>query len=89
MVVYVATAEDPVTIGGPRCGLIVSKAVGNAVVRHRTSRRLRHAFARLIAEESVPRSLNVVLRALPRAGVASSADLDKDLRDGLRKVGVL
>src|SRR5699024_2524667 len=27
--------------GGPRAGLIVSKAVGNAVVRHAVSRRLR------------------------------------------------
>lgn len=31
-----------------RCGFIVSKAVGNAVVRHRVQRRLRHLVAELV-----------------------------------------
>lgn len=33
-----------------RCGFIVSKAVGNAVVRHRVQRRLRHLVAELVPE---------------------------------------
>lgn len=32
--------------GGPRVGLVVSKAVGNAVTRHAVSRKLRHVMAR-------------------------------------------
>lgn len=69
--------------GGPRCGLIVSKAVGNAVARHRTSRRLRHVLAKLIAE--IPARYDLVIRALPAAGEASSAELEKDLRKALAK----
>lgn len=80
-----ANAEEcPVVIGGPRFGLIVSKAVGNAVVRHRTSRRLRHVCATLVPELSV--NSNVVIRALPRSAAASSADLEQDLRRTLRKL---
>lgn len=75
------------SFGGPRFGLIVSKAVGNAVVRHRTSRRLRHICAS-IAEKS-PELLSpthhVVIRALAGSGEATSAELEKDIRYGLGK----
>lgn len=76
--------ESPVVTGGPRFGLIVSKAVGNAVVRHRTSRRLRHVCATLAQE--LPVNGNVVIRALPRSAAASSAELEHDLRRTLRKL---
>ena len=33
----------------PRAGFVVSKAVGNAVARHRASRRLRHLVADRLA----------------------------------------
>jgi ribonuclease P protein component len=52
-----------------RCGLVVSKAVGNAVVRHRVQRRLRHIVMDLMREgslEPVPgHSWDLVIRALP------------------------
>ena len=35
------TPGDPGTVGGPRAGFVVGKAVGNSVVRHRVTRRLR------------------------------------------------
>ena len=57
---------------GPRFGLIVSKAVGNAVVRHRTSRRLRHVCMTFIPK-------------LPASATASSEQLEKDLAKALRK----
>ena len=46
----------------PRVGLVVSKAVGNAVSRHAVSRRLRHAAGALLAEieEAVPGNNNRV-----------------------------
>lgn len=75
--------SPPVVTGGPRFGLVVSKAVGNAVVRHRTARRLRHVAATLSAD--LPRGTDVVLRALPSAGSADSAELEKDLRKALAK----
>ncbi|MEU7763705.1 ribonuclease P protein component [Nocardia sp. NPDC049190] len=74
-----------VCVGGPRFGLIVSKAVGNAVVRHRVARRLRHMCAQVIAE--LPADTDVVVRALPGAATASSDDLLRQLRGALRKLG--
>ncbi|WP_067884789.1 ribonuclease P protein component [Nocardia vaccinii] len=70
--------------GGPRFGLIVSKAVGPAVVRHRVARRLRHICAGLV--DTLPDAADVVIRALPGAAAADSADLDRQLRSALRKL---
>ncbi|MBI8999814.1 ribonuclease P protein component [Corynebacterium sp. CCM 9185] len=70
--------------GGPRFGLIVSKAVGNAVVRHRTSRRLRHVCGALAQE--LGDDCDIVIRALPRAGDASWNELERDVRKTLRKL---
>ncbi|UGT70783.1 ribonuclease P protein component [Nocardia gipuzkoensis] len=75
-----------VRVGGPRFGLIVSKAVGNAVIRHRVARRLRHMCAQVVDE--VPPGTDVVIRALPGAATASSEDLLRQLRTALRKLGV-
>ncbi|MBF6223652.1 ribonuclease P protein component [Nocardia abscessus] len=75
-----------VRVGGPRFGLIVSKAVGNAVIRHRVARRLRHMCAQVVDE--VPLGTDVVIRALPGAATASSEDLLRQLRTALRKLGV-
>lgn len=75
-----------VRVGGPRFGLIVSKAVGNAVIRHRVARRLRHMCAQVIAE--LPAGTDVVIRALPGAATASSDDLFRQLHGALRKLGV-
>ncbi len=75
------------TFGPPRVGLVVSKAVGNAVVRHRVSRRLRHVAAEFLTD--LPYGTDVVLRARPAASAASSRELAADVRSGLRRLGVL
>ena len=72
--------EEP----GPRVGLIVSKSVGNAVQRHRVSRRLRHCVAGLLTELHPDDRL--VLRALPGSSDAASARLSEELRSGLRRL---
>ncbi len=60
-----------------RAGLVVSKAVGGSVVRHRTSRRLRHLLRdRLL---TLPAGTRLVVRAAPAAGAAPSAALAADL----------
>ncbi|MEV0436639.1 ribonuclease P protein component [Nocardia sp. NPDC050413] len=82
----VADGDSLVRVGGPRFGLIVSKAVGNAVVRHRVARRLRHMCAQVIDE--LPADTDVVIRALPGAATADSAELLRQLRAGLRKLGL-
>jgi ribonuclease P protein component len=59
-------------------GFVVSKAVGNAVVRNRVRRRLRHLARGQLAK--VPAGVNLVVRALPQAAVTPKAlpeDLDR------------
>ncbi len=77
------------SFGGPRFGLIVSKAVGNAVIRHRTSRRLRHVCAQIVADspELLSPTHHVVIRALAGSGEVSSQELERDIRNGLKKAG--
>lgn len=65
----------------PRAGLIVSKAVGKAVVRNRVKRRLRHQLAPLMA--ALPRGTSVAVRALPAAATCTSAELGEELRAAL------
>lgn len=64
-----------------RAGFVVSKAVGNAVVRNRVKRRLRHLMADALP--GVPWPVDVVVRALPPA---ASGDLRGDLLDALDSV---
>ncbi|MGV1004428.1 MAG: ribonuclease P protein component [Candidatus Nanopelagicales bacterium] len=66
----------PVSEPDSRAGLIVSKAVGGAVVRHRVSRQLRHLLASRLP--SRPGRL-IVLRARPSAAGASSQSLATSL----------
>ena len=65
----------------PRAGFVVSSKVGNAVVRHRVTRRLRPLVRRELA--GLPDGSDVVVRALPAAATASSSDLGRDLASGL------
>lgn len=74
---------DVVLHGGPWLGLIISKKVGNAVIRHRTARRLRHAFA-AVASDEIPRETYVVIRAFPGIVDRSSTELADVLRSALR-----
>ena len=62
---------------GRTVGLVVSKAVGGSVVRHRVSRRLRHLLAARL--DLLPEGARLVVRAAPAAGTATSADLGADL----------
>lgn len=67
-----------------RVGLSVGKAVGNSVIRHSVSRKLRHV-ARPHLDE-LPAGTQVVLRALPAAASASSEALDADLSEALAEL---
>lgn len=66
-------------------GFVVSKAVGSAVRRNRVKRRLRHLMRDRL--DRVPPGSRVVVRALPGAGGASSADLAEHLDRALRRAG--
>ena len=68
----------------PRVGFVVSRAVGGAVVRNRTKRRLRAIVAQRL--EGLPDGLDVVVRANPPAAGASSAELAQALDPLVHKV---
>ncbi len=77
MVVYLRIEGDRPAAAG----FIVSKAVGNSVVRHRVVRRLRHVFAPLL--DTLPPGARVVVRALPAAADAGSSQLRREAEAAL------
>lgn len=77
VVSHVALTDGP----GVRVGLVVGKKVGNAVVRNRVKRRIRHAVAPEVA--ALPEGSRVVLRAL--APAAARHDLSVDVVECLHR----
>lgn len=76
---------DPVAEHGvPRVGLVVSKAVGNAVIRNRVQRRLRHLARERL--DRLPHSGALVIRGLPESAAATSSELATDLERCLERV---
>ncbi|MBT2506676.1 MULTISPECIES: ribonuclease P protein component [Streptomyces] len=67
-----------------RAGFVVSKAVGNAVVRNVVKRRLRHLVRDRLSQ--LPPGSLVVVRALPGAGDADHAQLAQDLDAALQRL---
>jgi ribonuclease P protein component len=67
-----------------RVGFVVSKAVGNAVVRNRVKRRLRHLVAERL--DVLPVGSVLVVRALPASATASYAALGTDLDVAWRRL---
>jgi ribonuclease P protein component len=85
LVVHLApTGSEAVAASPPRVGFVVSKAVGNAVVRNLVKRRLRHLTREHLG--SLPGAAVLVVRALPAAGSASHAELGVDLARSLQRV---
>ncbi|MFD5278289.1 ribonuclease P protein component [Pseudarthrobacter sp. NPDC058362] len=78
VVLYAAAiaADEP-----SRIGFIVSKSVGNAVVRNLVKRRLREAGAASLSEYGT--GLAIVVRALPASASASWAQLLADYNAAL------
>ena len=78
--------ERPVVADGvhARVGLVVGRAVGNSVVRHRVSRRLRAAAAEEL--HRLPPTADLVLRARPESAAADFATLHADLAAGLDRL---
>ena len=73
-----------VTPSGARAGFVVGKSVGNSVVRHRVTRRLRAAVREEL--DRLPATADLVVRARPEAATADWADLRSDLRRGLDRL---
>lgn len=80
LVVHLTTRTD---LGpGPVVGFVVSKAVGNAVVRNRVKRRLRAIVKDQMA--MLPSDTAMVVRALPPAAGREYAQLTEDFSGALR-----
>ena len=77
------TSAQP-TLDPSKVGFVVSKAVGNSVVRHRVSRKLRHLVRERL--DVLPPGTSVVVRALAPSADADSAELGRDLDAALHKV---
>jgi len=73
--------DEPALASTACAGFVVSKAVGNAVVRNKVRRRLRHLVRPLLGD--LPDGSSLVVRALPAAAEASFATLDADLEAAL------
>ena len=78
-----AASAQPVPPGA-RAGFVVGKAVGNSVVRHRVTRRLRAVIRGEL--HRLPASADLVVRARPEAGTAASDVLRRDLSAGLDRL---
>ncbi|MBF4163944.1 ribonuclease P protein component [Nocardioides acrostichi] len=68
-----------------QAGLVVSKRVGNAVVRNRVKRRLRHLLRSRLSQ--LPSGTAVVVRALPASATVSASQLGRDLDEALARAG--
>lgn len=76
-------SDDPAA--HPRVGLVVSKALGGAVVRNAVTRRLRVVVRERL--DVLPAGSCLVLRALPTAATAAVTDLAADLDACLDRLG--
>jgi len=65
------------TSGATRVGFVVSRAVGNSVLRHRVQRQLRHLCRDRL--DGLPPGSELVVRALAAAARASYQELGSDL----------
>lgn len=81
LVVHAAMPAPTSPTRPPRVGFVVSKGVGNSVVRHRVVRRLRALVAARL--HLLPAGCDLVVRAQPPAAGASSAQLGEALDHAL------
>ena len=88
MVVLHAAPADPSDgdprASSPRIGFVVPRAVGPAVVRNRVRRRLRHLLRDRL--DRLPAGSRLVVRVLPAAAAARSAQLAGALDRALARV---
>lgn len=84
LIVVHANSTDARAGQPPRVGLVVSKAIGNAVVRNRTKRVLRALMSTRIRQ--LPDGVDLVIRAKPGIPTTATSVLAKDLDSLLARV---
>ncbi len=78
VVVHVAHLSDGTA---PRVGFVVSKRIGNAVIRNRVTRRLREILRPQLA--TLPAQTGIVVRTLPGIDQQPFAQLEADVTSAL------
>jgi ribonuclease P protein component len=104
LVVHAARIPDGDAIVGasagrsaPRVGFVVNRSLGNAVIRNRVKRRLRHLVAARVAEAPAEigvagidvGGIDIVVRALPRAATDPARvpiDFESAWRDAVSRL---
>ena len=84
LVVHLLDDAAPESEASPRVGLVVGKAVGNAVVRNRVKRQLRHLVRPFLT--ALPPGSELVVRALPPAATLPGPELGAELARCLQRV---
>ncbi|MFI0356559.1 ribonuclease P protein component [Actinomadura sp. 9N407] len=85
VVVHLLRRDDvPGDETGPLVGFIVARTVGNAVVRNRVRRRLRHLMRDHL--HRLPRGSLLVVRANPASGTARHDELAADLESAIERL---
>ena len=84
LTVHLLSAAEAMDRRPARAGLVVSKAVGGSVVRHRVARQLRHLLRPHV--ETLPAGTRLVVRAAPASAEATSPVLATDLAAALDRL---
>lgn len=74
---------NPTSQKNSEIGLIVSKVVGNSVVRHKISRHIRNIVKEIL--ETIPGNIQIVIRALPAITEKEFVEIKKILSDNISK----
>ena len=82
-VVVIYALANPTSQKNSQVGLIVSKVVGNSVVRHKVSRHIRSVVKDLL--ETIPGNIQIVIRALPAITEKDFTELNKILSESINK----
>ena len=74
---------NPTSQKNSEVGLIVSKVVGNSVVRHKVSRHIRIVVKEIL--EKIPGNIQIVIRALPAITEKEFTEIQKILSESISK----
>jgi ribonuclease P protein component len=74
---------NPTSQKNAQVGFIVSKVVGNSVVRHKVSRHIRNVVKEIL--ETIPGNIQIVIRALPAITEKEFVEINKILSESISK----
>ncbi|XCB29149.1 ribonuclease P protein component [Arcanobacterium hippocoleae] len=86
LVVYAICKQKNKQADLPKVGFVVGKTVGNSVVRHAVTRKLRHIIRPMLGQIGAS---EIVVRAFHPAAAATSDQLEQALRKNFSRLGLL